>query len=184
MKIALPVLLILLNACNNAAENKQAISRDSVSAPKDSLVAAKMQKKVSPDTSGKKAASSTSKKEYLLSYKNDSLEQTMRVIEVSLNLMNFRLITTNTRGGFSDTIKGKLTYVQSSGDENDVGDDLKGFFYDDWNYTDKKTGCMIDFRIDVDEVRYIRVEDFNCSLLLDHHCPIETKGVLKRVDIP
>ena len=123
------------------------------------------------------------KKEYLLSYKNDSLKQNMRVVPANKDLINFRLVTTNTRSGFSDTIRGKLVYVQSGGDENDGADDGTGFFYDIWNYTDKKTGCMINFRIDDDSFRYIRVMDFDCSKKLAHRCPIETGGVLKRMDI-
>jgi hypothetical protein len=121
------------------------------------------------------------KKEYVLSYKNDSLVQTMRVVPVNKDLMRFQLVTTNTHGGFSDTIRGKLVYVSSSGDENDMADDGYAFFYADWDYEDKKTGCYINFRIDDDTFRYIRVMDYDCSQKLVHRCPIETGGVLKLV---
>jgi hypothetical protein len=177
MKIRLFVLLILLNACNNnAVENKKEIRPDSARVVRDSTVVAPVQNKVSRDTARKKV-------EYVLFAKNDSMEQHMWLAEVSKHRMNFRLITVDTRSGLSDTIRGKLVYVSSSGDENDVGDDLKAFFYDDWDYTDKKTSCFINFRISVDDCEYVRIQDVNCSVELKRRTPIDMKEVLKRVDI-
>jgi hypothetical protein len=42
---------------------------------------------------------------------------------------------------------------------------------------------MINFKIDNYDFRYIRVQDYTCSYYFDHRCPIETNGVLKRVEI-
>jgi hypothetical protein len=190
MRISLFVLIILLNACNNGPENQSIahqdslhVSKDSPHVSKDSPVVPPVQHMAVADTSMNKTAQPAPRGEYLFSHKNDSLEQQMKVVKINKNLMTFRLITTNIHGGFSDTISGRLTYDESGGDETDHADDGYGFFYDYWNFTDKKTGCMINFRIDNDGLRYIRVQDYNCSYRLDHRCPIETGGVLKRVDI-
>jgi hypothetical protein len=191
MKIALLVLLIWLNACNHAPGKNSVDPQDSLQGNKDSphvsrdspVITPDQNKASTMDTSVNKAARPARKGEYLLSYKNDSLEQQLKLVEINKNLMTFRLITANIHGGFSDTISGRLTYVESGGDETDHADDLHAFFYSYWNFKDKKTGCRINFKIDDDGFRYIRVQDYNCSYRLDHRCPIESGGVLKRVDI-
>jgi hypothetical protein len=99
MKIALLVLLIWLYACNDAGESKPEIKQDSMPLNKNSPITVPMQNKAFPDTSGKKLASSAPKKEFVFSYKNDSLEQQMKVVKINKNLMTFRLITSNTRRG-------------------------------------------------------------------------------------
>jgi len=183
MKIKGLALLFLLYSCNNTAEKDKAGGQDSIAGKNDSSVAMAAKNPTPMDTAEKKPGLFDSKKGYLLSYKTDSLEQMMKVIEKKKDLIDFALITTNRIKHVSDTISGELTYVDSGGSESDEADDGSGFFYDNWNYTNKN-GCQINFRIDTDSSKYIRIHDFGCAEKLKTSSPFQTKGVLKRVDIP
>lgn len=138
----------------------------------------------SPDTTGKKPSLFDSKRGYLLSLQTDSFQQKMKVVKKRRkDVMDFSLILTNRMKNVSDTVSGVLTYVNSGGDESDIADDGTGFFYENWNYTDKN-GCQINFRISSDSVKYIRIQDFDCRKKMKTRSPFVMNGVLKRVDIP
>lgn len=134
-------------------------------------------------TVGERPSPFDSKEGYTLAYRTDSLEQKMKVVvKRKKEKMDFSLIITNRIKKISDTVSGELTYVASGGSEADVADDGSGFAYDNWKYTDKN-GCHLNFRIDQDSAKYIRIQDFGCAKKLKTSSPFQTKGVLKRVDI-
>ena len=163
MKIGIYIFCILLWACNaGAATTGNSVARDSAAAHT-----------ISDPPAG-----------YLFVYKNDSLEQKMRVAYNNKKQakMPFSLIVTNTRTPVSDTVTGTLERLAPEGDsESDNADDGAFFFYDNWNYTKGK--CQLNFRIDKDAMKYIRIQEFDCANLRKPGCPFETKGVLKRADI-
>lgn len=97
--------------------------------------------------------------------------------------MDFCLILTNVSKKVSDTLSGGLMYVESGGEENERADDGAGFFFDNWNYTNKN-GCQINFTIDSDSAHYVHIYDCDCAKKLKTPIPLETKHILKRVDVP
>lgn len=175
MKFRISVLILCLYACNSQAPgSKEAVS----------------------DTTGQKSVAKTAsaaslihvptlfdKKEgYVLALKNDSLDQKLKIIYRNKKLIDFCLITTNTKRNLGDTLNGQLTLVEMEGDdESDNASDGAFYFYRDWNYTNKN-GCQMDFRISIDDTsKYILVQNMDCQKLQKPYLPFDTKATLKRV---
>jgi hypothetical protein len=175
MKKKLPVLpfvIFTIMACNNGNDSQSRPGKDSSQTVTSSVSSKELNADIATKDSG-----------YLLTYKNDSLYQRMRVKYVNKKKIHFTLTTTNTPAGKQTVLTGEAEMDdERTGDlESDTGEDGMAFFYDNWHYVNGK--CQLYMRISQDSASYIRIYEFDCEKFRDARCPFQTEGVLQRTDI-